>query len=138
VLARNQTSRAALAVVAALLLLACGCGSGGTLSAKALSQQSKSLKSLAAEGALLGRDAQDGRTTRIFRRVHSEYLYKAASKSSTSLRTAKTEPRLESELRKLKYLSGTLSDDLKRLGHAPKAELPGLTRDLEVVAGGLK
>jgi hypothetical protein len=138
VLSRNQTSRAALAVVAALLLLVCGCGSGGTLSAKALSQESKSLKSLAAEDALLGRVAQAGRTTRIFRRVHSEDLYKAASQSSKSLRTAKTKPGLESELRKLKSLSGTLSDDLKRLGHASADELPALTRDLETVAGTLK
>jgi hypothetical protein len=128
----------ALVLVASIVLLASGCGSSGTLSAKALSQESKSLQSLAAEGALLARDAQAGRTTRIFRRVHSDDLYKVASKASTSLRTAKTAPGLDTELRKLKFLSGTLSDDLKRLGNASKAELPGLARDLEVVAGTLK
>jgi hypothetical protein len=124
--------------VAALLLPAAGCGGGGTLSAKALSQESKSMKSLAAEGALLARDAQAGRTTRIFTRVHSEDLYKAASKSSTSLRAAKTEPGLDSELRKLTYLAGKVSTDLKRLGHASKDEQPGLARDLELVARTLK
>ena len=124
--------------VAVLALLASGCGSGGTLSAKTLSQESKSLKSLAAEGALLARQAGAGKTTRIFRRVHSDYLYKAASKSSSSLRSAKTEPRLDSELRKLTYLAGTVSTDLKRLGHASKGQLPGIARDLEVVARGLE
>jgi hypothetical protein len=124
--------------VAVLALLASGCGSGGTLSAKTLSQESKSLKSLAAEGALLARQAGAGKTTNIFRRVHSGYLFKAASKSSTSLRSAKTEPQLDSELRKLKFLAGRLSTDLKRLGHASKGELPALTRDLEIVAGTLE
>jgi outer membrane murein-binding lipoprotein Lpp len=136
--APSHPSGALVAVVASIVLLASGCGSSGTLSAKALSQESKSLQSLAAEGALLARDAQAGRTTRIFRRVHADDLYKVASKSSTSLRTAKTAPGLDTELRKLKFLSGTLSDDLKRLGNASKAELPGLARDLEVVAGTLK
>jgi len=124
--------------VAVLALLASGCGSGGTLSAKTLSQESKSLKSLAAEGALLARQAGAGKTTRIFRRVHSDYLYKAASKSSSSLRSAKTEPRLDSELRKLTYLAGTVSTDLKRLGHASKSQLPGLARELERVARTLE
>jgi hypothetical protein len=133
----NQRS-GALALVVVLALLASGCGSGGTLSAKALSQESKSLKSLAAEGALLARQADAGKTTDIFRRVHSGYLYKAASKSSSSLRTAKTEPGLDAELRKLKYVSGQLSGDLKRLGHASKGQLPGIARDLEVVARGLE
>ena len=124
--------------VAVLALLASGCGSGGTLSAKTLSQESKSLKSLAAEGALLARQAGADKTTRIFRRVHSDYLYKAASKSSSSLRSAKTEPRLDSELRKLTYLAGTVSTDLKRLGHASKGQLPGLARELERVARTLE
>ena len=136
-LSRNQGS-GALALVVLIGLLASGCGSSGTLSAKALSQESSSLKSLAAEGALLARDARAGRSTRIFRRVHSGYLYKAASKSSTSLRTAKTQPRLDSELRKLKFLAGRLSTDLNQLGDASQSELRGLARDLQVIAGTLE
>jgi outer membrane murein-binding lipoprotein Lpp len=133
----NQVS-GALALVVVTGLLASGCGSGGNLDAKALSQESSSLKSLAAEGALLARDARAGRTTRIFRRVHSGYLYKAASQSSTSLRTAKTQPRLDSELRKLKFLAGQLSTDLNQLGDASQGELPGLARDLQAIAGTLQ
>lgn len=135
-LTRNQRS-GALALAAVLALLTSGCG-GGSLSAKALSEQSTSLESLAAEGALLARHAGSGKTTHIFTRVHSEYLYKAASKASSSLRTAKTTPALEPKLREVKFMAGRLSTDLKRLGHASKDELPALTRDLEIVARTLK
>ena len=127
----------ALATAGVLMLAASGCG-GGALSAKALSQESKSLKSLAAEGALLARDAEAGKSTSIFRRVHSEYLYKTASKSSKSLSTAKAAPGATQELRKLTKLAGELSADLKQLGHASNDELPGLARDLENVAGKLE
>ena len=127
----------ALGIAGALLLAASGCGSS-TLSPKALSQESKSLKSLAAEGALLARDAEAGKSTRIFRRVHSEYLYKTASKSSTSLSTAKAAPGAAQELQKLTKLAGELSADLKHLGDASNEELPGLARDLENVAGNLE
>jgi len=119
-------------------LLASGCGGGGTLSAKALTQQSTSLESLAAEGALLARHAGGGKTTRIFTRVHSEYLYEAASQAASSLRTAKTEPALEPKLRRVASLAGKISADLKRVGHASKAEQPRLARELEAAAEELK
>lgn len=60
-----------------LALLGAGCGGGGRLGAKALSQQAKSLQSLAAEGALLAQDAVSGKTTRVYRREHSSDLSKA-------------------------------------------------------------
>ena len=121
-----------------MALLASGCGGGGTLSAKALTQQSTSLESLAAEGALLARHAGGGKTTRIFTRVHSEYLYEAASQAASSLRTAKTEPALEPKLRRVASLAGKISADLKRVGHASKAEQPRLARGLEAAAEELK
>ena len=132
-LPRNQGS-GAFALVVVIGLLASGCGSSGTLSAKALSQESTSLQSLAAEGALLGRDAVAGKTTRIFTRVHSGYLAKAASQSASSLQTAKTEPALEPKLRKVSSLASTVSADLKRLGHASKAEQGRLARELQAAA----
>jgi hypothetical protein len=124
----------ALALIAVLALLASGCGGGGRLSAKALTQQSTSLESLAAEGALLARHAGAGKTTRIFTRVHSGYLYEAASKEASSLRTAKTEPALEPKLRRIASLADKVSADLKRVGHASKAEQPRLARELEAAA----
>lgn len=122
------------AVLAAVALLASSCGGSGTLGAAALEKQSSSLSSLAAEGALLGRDAVAGKTTRIFTRVHSGYLAKAASQSASSLRTAKTEPALEPKLRKVSSLASTVSIDLKRLGDAPKAEQGRLARELQAAA----
>jgi hypothetical protein len=124
----------ALAAVAAVALLASGCGSGGTLSAKALSQESKSLQSLAAEGALLARDSAAGRTTGTFTRVHSEDLYKAASKSATSLQSAKTAPPLEPKLEQTASAASKVSADLKRLGHASTVEQRRLALELEALA----
>ena len=124
--------------LAAVVLLATGCGSGGTLSAKALSQESKSLQSLAAEGSLLARVANAGKSTRIFTRVHSEDLEKAASQVAASLQTAKTEPALEPKLRRLASRARKVSGDLKRLGHASRDEQRRLARELEVIAKELE
>jgi len=122
------------ALALALALLAVGCGSGGTLSAKALSQEAKSLSSEAAEGSLLAQDAAAGKSTRIYTRVHSEYLHKAASQSASSLRTATTQPKLEPELHRISTLAQKVSADLKRLGHASKAEQRALARRLAAAA----
>lgn len=126
---------AALAA-AAVAVLASGCG-GGNLSAHALSQESKSLKSLAAEGALLARSSAAGRTTHVYTRVHSEYLQKAASKSATSLQSAKTTAALEPELERLASTASKVSADLKQLGHAPKDEQRRIARQLEASAKAL-
>ncbi len=130
---RNQRS-GALVLVAVIALFASGCGSSGRLSAKALSDQSTALESLAAEGALLARHAGGGKTTHIFTRVHSEYLYEAASQAASSLRTAKTDPAFEPKLRHVASLARKVSADLKRVGHASKAEQPRLARELEAAA----
>ena len=115
-------------------LLGAGCGSGGNLGAKALSQQSKSLQSLAAEGALLAQDAVSGKTTRIYMREHSSDLYKAASQAEASLKAAKTESALQPKLRQLAALATRVSDDLKRLGGASKDEQRALGGELQTAA----
>ena len=117
-----------------LALLCSGCGSGGKLGAKALSQQSKSLQSLAAEGALLAQDAVSGKSTRIYTREHSADLYKAASQAEASLKAARTEPALKPKLSRLTALDTQVSAALKRLGGASKAEQRALGRDLEAAA----
>ena len=128
--APNHTSRA-LAAVVGIGLLAAGCGSGGTLSAKALSQESSTLQSLAAEGALLARQSAAGKTTGVFRRVHSEYLQKAASKSAKSLQSAKTTPALQPKLRRTARVATQVSSELEQLGHASTTEQQRLARELE-------
>jgi hypothetical protein len=121
-----------LAVI--LALLGAGCGSGGKLGAKALSQQSKSLQSEASEGALLAQDAVSGKTTRIYTREHSSDLYKAASQAEASLKAAKTEPALQPKLRQLTALVTQVRVALKRLGGASKAEQRVLRRELQAAA----
>jgi hypothetical protein len=127
--------RARVLVLAVILaLVAAGCGGGGKLGAKALSQQSKSLQSLAAEGALLAQDAVSGKTTRIYTREHSSDLYKAASQAEASLKAAKTEPALQPKLRQLVILAAQVSAALKRLGGASKEEERALGRELQTAA----
>jgi DNA-binding transcriptional regulator YdaS (Cro superfamily) len=106
-------------VLGVIVALVCaGCGGGGKLGVKPLAQQSKALRSLAAEGALLAEDAVSGKTTRIYLREHSSDLYQAASQAEASLKAAKTEPALESKLRQLAVLASQVRADLKRLGGA--------------------
>ncbi len=116
-----------------LALLGAGCG-GGKLGAKALSQQSKSLQSLASEGALLAQDAVSGKTTRIYTREHSSDLYKAAFQAEASLKAAKTESALQPKLRQLATLVTQVSAALHRLGGAPKDEERALGRELQTAA----
>ena len=123
----------ALVLAVGIALFACACG-GGSLSAKAIATQSSSVQSLAAEGALLGRDSAAGKTTAIYTRVHSEALAKAASKAAASLQSATTEPGLEPKLRRVASLAGEVSDDLKQLGHASRNEQLRLAKELSKAA----
>lgn len=123
-----------LCLGAVLALVGAGCGSSGRLDAKGLSQQSKSLQSEAAEGALLAHDAASGRTTRIYTREHSSALYEAASQAGVTLRAAKTEPVLEPKLRQLAVLASRVSADLKRLGSASADEERMLASELQAAA----
>jgi hypothetical protein len=124
----------ALLLGVVLALLGAGCGGGGKLGAKALSQQSKSLQSAAAEGALLAEDTVSGKTTRIYTREHASDLYRAASRTEADLNAAKTEQTLEPELGGLAELAGRVSADLKRLGGASKDEARALGRELQAAA----
>ena len=121
-----------LAVI--LALLGAGCGGGGKLGAKTLSQQSKSLRSEASEGALLAQDAASGKTTRIYTREHSSELYKAASQAEASLKAATTAPALQPKLRKLAVVAAHVSAALRRLGGAAKDEQRALGRELQTAA----
>ena len=120
------------------ILALVGAGCGGQLGAKTLSQQSKSLQSEAAEGALLAQDAASGGTTRIYTREQSADLYRAASHAEVTLKAAKTEAALESKLRQLAVLAGQVSADLKRLGSASRDEDRDLARELLAAAQAIQ
>ncbi len=116
-----------------LALLGAGCG-GGKVGAGALSQQTKSLRSEAAEGALLAQDAASGKSTRIYTREHSSDLYGAVSRAEASLKSAKTAPALEPTLHRLVLLAAKVRGDLSRLGGASEEEQRALGRELEAAA----
>jgi hypothetical protein len=117
-----------------LALTVGGCGSGGQLGPKALSEQSQGLQSAAAEGALLADDAASGRTTQVYLREHSSDLSTIASQAEATLRAASTEPVLESKRRRLAVLAEQVSADLKRLGTASRDEAGALARELQAAA----
>jgi len=121
-----------LAVI--LTLVGTGCDGGRQLGAKELLQQSKSLQSEAAEGALLAEDAVSGKATSIYTREHAFELYRAASEIEASLKAAVSEPALELELGKLAVLANQISADLKRLSSASTVEQRILTRELHKAA----
>ena len=129
--APNHTSRA-LAAVVGIGLLAAGCGSGGTLSAKALSQESSTLQSLAAEGALLARDSAAGKTTRVFTRVHSEYLAQGRLEVGHVAAEREDDARAPAEAQAARQRSRRkVSSELEQLGHASSTEQQRLARELE-------
>lgn len=116
-----------------LALVSAGCGSA-KLDAKALSHQAKSLRSDAAEGALLAQDAVAGKTTRVYTREHSSELSKAASEIAATLNAATTDPELDSPRRRLAALSSRVSVEVQRLGGASSDQQRVLGRELQAAA----
>ena len=127
---RRRGSLLGLGVILAFL----GAGCGGQLEAKALLQQSKTLRSVAAEGALLAEDAVSGKTTRIYTHEHAFELSTTASQIEAALEAATTEPELEPALGQLAVLASEISADLERLGEASTDEQRTLIRELEGTA----
>ena len=119
---------------AILALTAAGCGSSSQLDAKALLERSKTLRSEAAEGALLAEDAVSGKATRIYTHEHAFELSTAAAHIEASLRAARTAPALEPELGQLAALASQISADLQRLSGASTDEQRTLTGELQAAA----
>jgi hypothetical protein len=117
-----------------MTLIAAGCGGGGQLGAEALLQDSKTLRSAAAEGALLAEDAVSGKATSNYIHEHAVELSEAASEIEATLQAASTEPSLEPERGQLAILAGQISADLERLSEASTDEQSALTRELQAAA----
>jgi hypothetical protein len=120
--------RAGLVFATALLLAGCG---GSSLGTKALQQEAKGLKALAAEGSVLAGDASRGRSTVVFTRIHSRYLSASAGNSVKTLAAGKT-----AEARRLATVAVRLRDDLDRLSRSGsnQAEQRTLQHDLAAIA----
>jgi hypothetical protein len=128
----RRTSVLRLATVCALIGTACA--SNGRLGAEALLEQSKTLRSQAAEGALLSEDAVSGRATSNYTHEHAVELSEAASQIEATLQAASTDPSLEPERSQLVVLARRISDDLLRLSEASTDEQRTLTGELQAVA----
>ena len=126
--------KGALVLGVVVALFGAGCGGGAKLGVNALSQESKSLQSLAAEGALLAQDVAAGKTTRVYARAHSSDLSTAASEAEALLNTAKTAPAFEPKLHRLAVLAAQIRGDLERLGGASRNEARAIGRELQAAA----
>jgi hypothetical protein len=115
-------------------LIAAGCGGGGQLGAEAMLQDSKTLRSAAAEGALLSEDAVSGKATSNYIHEHAVELSEAASQIEATLQAASTDPSLEPERGQLVVLARRISDDLQRLSEASIDEQGTLTSELQAAA----
>ena len=117
-----------------MTVIAAGCGGGGQLGAKALLEQSKTLRSEAAEGALLSEDAVSGKATSNYIHEHAVELSEAASQIEATLQAASIDPSLEPERGQLDVLARRISDDLQRLSEASTDEQGTLTSELQAAA----
>jgi hypothetical protein len=129
----NAVSSRRIVALGAVLALVSGCG-GGELDADALSQQAKSLQSVAAEGALLAQDAASGETTRAFAGEHSAELRGAASQTAASLEAATTTTGLDPKRRRLAALATQVTSYLDRISDASGPGDQALGRRLEAAA----
>jgi hypothetical protein len=128
----RRTSVLRLAAICALIGTACT--SSGQLGAKALLEQSKTLRSQAAEGALLAEDAVSGKATSNYVHEHAVELSEAASQVGATLQAGSTDPSLEPERGQLVVLARRISDDLLRLSEASNDEQRTLTSELQAAA----
>jgi hypothetical protein len=110
---------ARLLLISVVLLVAAGCGGGGSVSQKDVQKQFEAIQSLAAEGALVADGAADGRTTDVFVRVHTGYLDKAARKVEGQLSSARASGAAERDRVRAARLASSVADELARLGDDP-------------------
>jgi len=100
-------------------LVVAGCRADGPLSKESFQKDTRSIQSLAAEGALVADGAADGTTTEYFVRVHSQYLEIAARKLETKLASARASGRLDDDRAKAVRLAGGVAAELGELHRAP-------------------
>jgi hypothetical protein len=129
-----QGTKRVLGLGVILALVGVGCGSSGLLDAQALLQQSKSLRAVAAEGALLAEDAASGKATPIYTHEHAVELSTNASQIEATLEAAETDPTREPELGQLAVLASEISADLERLSGASTHEQRTLAIELQAAA----
>ena len=123
-----------LVVATTLAFLAGACGGSGPLDAEALSHEADTVRSTAAQGALLARNALAGRTTRIYTREHATDLADSASRTAATLTEATAEPALQPELQQLTQIAAQVNAALEQLVTAPAGEEGAIADQLQAAA----
>jgi hypothetical protein len=106
---------AAVAVVAAFA----GCGGGSGLGPHALGNEVETVRSLAAEGALVAGQVAGGAATRTFVKVHASYLHEQAVSVERTLSTASVSPSLAARRVRAASIAARVERDLGRLQRHP-------------------
>jgi hypothetical protein len=125
-----------VSVLGLAVVVAAGCGGSRTLTEQTLRKQNETVRSAAAEGALLAQDAAAGRTTEPFVRIHAEKLAEQAGKAAETLRSAKPEARLETARRRALAEAADVERALENLHAEPddRDVARRVERELEAVS----
>jgi hypothetical protein len=109
-------TRRSIALVALLFLAGCN---GGTVDRHALTNDKKTLDSIACEGALVADGVARDRTTVFYAREQAEELRIQASNLADALATRKTVPSIERQVREASRRAARLADLIQRLHDHP-------------------
>ncbi len=109
-------NRRAVALVAVLFLAGCN---GGTVDRHSLTNDKKTLDSIACEGALVADGVARDRTTAFYAREQAEELRIQASNLADALASRKTVPSIERQVRQTAKQAARLADILQRLHDHP-------------------
>jgi hypothetical protein len=125
-----------MAPLVALLFLA-GCN-GGTVDRHALTNDKKTLDSIACEGALVADGVARDRTTAFYAREQAEELRIQSSNFADALSRRKTVPSIERQVREAATHAARLAEVLQRLHDHPSDRTVGaeVERTLIKQAGG--
>jgi hypothetical protein len=128
--ARINSARS-LAVVLISAVAAAGCN-GGTVDKQALTNDGKTLDSIACEGSLLAHDVARGRTTTFFAREQAEELRIQSSNFADALSRRKTVPEIEQQVREKAQEAAKLASTLERLHDQPSERTVGAEVEREL------
>jgi predicted outer membrane protein len=115
--ARFKSARG-LAIALLCAFGAAGCN-GGTVDQHALTNDAKTLDSIACEGSLLAHDVARGRTMKFFAREQAEELRIQSSNFADALSRRKTVPEIERRVRAKANEAAKLASTLERLHDHP-------------------
>ena len=127
-------NRRAVALVAVLFLAGCN---GGTVDRHALTNDKKTLDSIACEGALVADGVARDRTTAFYAREQAEELRIQTSNLADALASRKTVPAIERQVRQSARQAASLAGILQRLHDHPADRSVGaeVERMLEKAGG---